>query len=191
MLSQARRRCASLALVRGEAAQLPFPDATFDLVYCVNAIHHFGHPRTFVSEGRRLLRPGGALAVIGMDPHDQRECWYVYDYFDGVYETDLRRFPSWGMVLDWMVDEGLGRAECRQVEHIQQRMVGREVLRDPFLAKDSCSQLTLLTDEAYAAGIARIEDALREAEAAAKQRVFTTDLSLAMLVGWARRSKED
>ena len=102
MLRQAHRREPPLRLTRGRAEQLPFPAATFDLVYCVNAIHHFDRPRAFISEACRLLRPGGRLAVIGMDPHGRRESWYVYRYFEGVYETDLRRFPSWADVAGWM-----------------------------------------------------------------------------------------
>ncbi len=33
------------------------------------------------------------LAVFGVDPHIDKD-WYVYNYFDGVYENDLKRFPS-------------------------------------------------------------------------------------------------
>jgi ubiquinone/menaquinone biosynthesis C-methylase UbiE len=183
MLREASNRPPSLALVQGRAAQLPYPDATFDLVYCVNAIHHFGRPRDFVSEARRLLRLGGALCVIGMDALNQKDRWYVYDYFDGVYSTDLARFPSWGTVLDWMVAEGLRHVECRVIERIAQRWIGREVLCDPFLEKDSCSQLALLTESDYAAGLSRIEAALHEAEENGERLTFATDLALAMIAG--------
>jgi SAM-dependent methyltransferase len=155
------------------------------MVYCVNAIHHFGAPRAFIAEARRLLRPGGKLAVVGMDPRGQNRRWYVYRYFRGVYEGDLRRFPSWGTVVDWMVEEGLSDVECRQVERIRSQRVGREVLDDPFLQKDACSQLALLSDGRYAAGLRRIEGALRRAERAGETLTFVTDLFLAMVVGQA------
>jgi ubiquinone/menaquinone biosynthesis C-methylase UbiE len=41
MLGNAREREAAFRLVRGRGGQLPYPDGAFDLVYCVNAIHHF------------------------------------------------------------------------------------------------------------------------------------------------------
>jgi ubiquinone/menaquinone biosynthesis C-methylase UbiE len=183
MLRQACKREASFRLVRGRAEQLAFPDATFDLIYCVNAIHHFDRPRAFVSEARRLLRPGGRLAVIGMDPHGHRECWYAYYYFEGVYETDLRRFPSWGTIVDWLNAEGLEGVECRIVERFSDVKVGRAVLDDPFVRKHACSQLALLSEEAYQAGLRRIEAALAQAEAAGETLIFPVDTPLAMIGG--------
>lgn len=184
MLGRARGRELPLRLVRGWAGQLPFAPATFDLVYCVNAIHHFQQPGPFVAEARRLLRPGGALAVVGSDPRYPGDRWYVYDYFPGTYETDLARFPSWGTVLDWMLAAGFAPVQWRLVERIVAEKVGRSVLADPFLEKSAVSQLALLSDEAYAAGLARIQAALIEAEAAGETRTFPVAFALSMLVGW-------
>ena len=183
MLRQAQRRAASLLLIRGRAGSLPFPTASFDLVYCVNAIHHFRWPRLFVSEARRLLRPGGRLAVVGTDPRGSAGRSYIYRYFEGAYDTDLARFPSWGEVMDWMVDEGLEGVECRQVERILERKIGREVLDDPYLQRDACSQLALLTDEVYVAGLRRIESLVHQAESAGERAVFVTDIPIAMVSG--------
>ncbi|MEJ2560344.1 MAG: class I SAM-dependent methyltransferase, partial [Anaerolineae bacterium] len=62
MLGQARDQLANLKLLCGHARQLRFPDASFHLVFCVNALHHFDQPRSVLSEARRLLAPGGTLA---------------------------------------------------------------------------------------------------------------------------------
>jgi ubiquinone/menaquinone biosynthesis C-methylase UbiE len=182
MLRQAYRRETPLGLTCGRAEQLPFPAATFDLVYCVNAIHHLDRPRAFIGEACRLLRTGGRLAVIGMDPHGRRERWYVYRYFKGVYETDLGRFPSWAQIADWMSAEGLA-IECQVVDHIWAPKVGRAVLDDPFIEQDSCSQLALLSQEAYQAGLRRIEAALDRAERAGQTLVFPVDTPLALISG--------
>ena len=185
MLWQARGRDEALPLVQGRAEALPFADGCFDLVLCVNALHHFDRPRDFVAEARRLLSPGGGLAVVGMDPHAGRDRWYVYEYFEGTRETDLERFPSWGQVLDWMVAEGFGRIEWRVVERILDPKEGRAVFDDPFLRKEVSSQLTLLSDEAYEAGLRRIDAAVTAAERDGERLVFWTDITLGMLVGWA------
>lgn len=185
MLHQARQRPEPFSLICGHASHLPFPDATFDLIFCVNAFHHFPQPRVFVSEARRLLRPGGALAILGMDPHCGLARWYVYDYFVGSYETDLRRFSSSGTILDWMVSVGFARVEWRVVEHIVHQHVGRAVLEDPILQKHGTSQLALLTDEEYAAGMGRIKAALTEAEATGKTLKFPVDICLTMIAGRA------
>src|SRR6266581_571798 len=78
MLARAKRRSANL--ICADAGELPFPDGMFNLVYCVNAFHHFQTKETFIDEARRLLRPKGTLAIVGMDPHRGSDRWYVYDY---------------------------------------------------------------------------------------------------------------
>lgn len=183
MLAKARERERRLHLVRGRADHLAFPAASFDLVYCVNAIHHFDEQRAFVFEARRLLRPDGALAVVGMAPHFCQDQYYLYQYFEGVYETDLARFPSWGTVLDWMAAAGFERVTWELVVRIYDPKIGRAVLEDPFLDKDATSQLTLLTDEAYAAGLQRIQMAIEAAEAIGEQLIFPVDIPIGMLVG--------
>lgn len=183
MLAQARHRATPIHLTRGRGERLPFPDGMFDLVYCVNAIHHMDGQQTFIQETRRVLRDSGALAVIGMDPHEQRETWYVYEYFEGVYETDLSRFPSWETVLDWMRAAGFERVERRLVERIIDHKTSATVLNDPFLQKHTSSQLALLSDTAYAAGVQRIKIAVAEAEAAGKTLIFPTELIMEMVCG--------
>jgi ubiquinone/menaquinone biosynthesis C-methylase UbiE len=183
MLAEASKRPSELRLVRGRAGRLAFADASFDLVYCVNAIHHFWEPRRFIAEARRLLRPGGRLAVVGMDPHARQESWYVYRYFEGVYETDLERFPSWREIEGWMVEQGLREVTCRVVEHIWNPLTGRAVLDDPFIRKGSSSQLALLSEAVYNAGLRRIQEALDEAEARGETLHFPVDNPLAMIVG--------
>ena len=183
MLRQARKRDAELLLVRGRAGRLAFPDASFDLVYCVNAIHHFDQQRAFVMEARRLLRPGGALAIIGFDPRQHRDKWYIYDYFEGAYDTDLVRFPSWGTVLDWMASAGFVQVEWRPAERIRDHKQGDAVLNDPFLAKDASSQLSLLNDDEYAAGLNKIRSAVAAGEATGALPKFPCEILIRMLVG--------
>lgn len=183
MLAQASSRNAPVWLIRGRGESLPFPDATFDLVYCVNAIHHMDGQQTFIHEARRVLRDGGALAVIGMDPHQQRETWYVYAYFPGTYESDLARFPSWETVIDWMRAAGFQKIERRTIERIIDDKTSATVLDDPFLQKHTSSQLALLSDAEYAAGVQRIKIAIAEAEAANKTLIFPTELVMEMVYG--------
>ena len=126
-----------------------------------------------------------------MGPHSGRDQRYVYHYFEGTYEADIARFPSWGTVLDWMVAGGFERIEWQVVESIRDSKVGWKGFQDPFLQKDSTSQLVLLSDDAYAAGLRRIEAALREAEATGETLVFPADLTLGMLVGRVQGDKRN
>lgn len=186
MLLKARQRTLPVGLAQGRAEQLPFQTDRFDLIYCVNAIHHFNLPESFVHEGARLLRPGGLLAVIGSDPHDASHTWYVYDYFEGTYQTDLERFPSQQDIFSWMQADGFEDMQHRLANHIQDVRHGRDVLQDPFLEKEATSQLTLLSDGAYQAGLDRIQADLDKASARGEELSFRADIRIFMT--WGRLS---
>ncbi len=185
MLREAQKRDGTLPLVHGRADLLPFGHRSFDLVYCVNALHHFDCQPAFIHQVRRLLRPGGAMAIVGMDPRQHRAKWYVYDYFDGAYERDLDRFPSWERVLDWALEAGFTETRLGLVEWIRDDKVGRQVLDDPYLDKNAASQLALLTDQEYAAGLDRLYATLALAEKSGQPPLFPVEIRLQMFVACA------
>lgn len=57
---------ANVVFVRGDAAALPFPDASFDVVVCRFAAHHFEQPEKPLREMVRCLRPGGQLVAADL-----------------------------------------------------------------------------------------------------------------------------
>lgn len=180
MLRQGRGRAA--LLTQADACALPLSSGAFDLVYCVNALHHFGDPAAFVVEAHRVLVADGRLAAIGSVPHGKRASWYGYEYFDGAWERDIARVPSWSQVASWTASAGFGVAEVSVVETVHDPKAGRDVLSDPFLSKTSCSQLALLSDDEYARGIERIRATVDAAEARRETATFETDLIVEMLV---------
>ncbi len=52
-----------LAPLRGDVARLPFPDASFDRIMVVDALHHFVDARAAIADLLRVLRPGGRLVI--------------------------------------------------------------------------------------------------------------------------------
>jgi ubiquinone/menaquinone biosynthesis C-methylase UbiE len=56
----------NVLLQEGNAAELPFVDASFDLVVCRAALHHFPRPAEPVAEMARVCRPGGRVAISDM-----------------------------------------------------------------------------------------------------------------------------
>ncbi|MEZ0340944.1 phthiotriol/phenolphthiotriol dimycocerosates methyltransferase [Mycobacterium sp. pV006] len=54
-----RHQLPNLKFVHGNAEDLPFPDNSFDAVVNIEASHAYPSLETFLSEVRRVLRPGG------------------------------------------------------------------------------------------------------------------------------------
>jgi SAM-dependent methyltransferase len=65
-LAQGALRAAGLTatLVEADGARLPFPDASFDLVYCHGVLSFVRDPRKVVEEAHRVLRPGGEAVLM-------------------------------------------------------------------------------------------------------------------------------
>lgn len=97
------RRHPRVQYARGTAEQVDAPDASFDLVTAAQAAHWFDADR-FYAEARRVLRPGGVLAV------------WTYSLFragaavDAVVADFYRNVvgPYWPRER-WQVEEGYAR----------------------------------------------------------------------------------
>lgn len=59
----AERGISNVHFVEAQAESLPFPSATFDVVTCRVAPHHFAEPQAFVRETARVLVPGGRFLL--------------------------------------------------------------------------------------------------------------------------------
>jgi SAM-dependent methyltransferase len=63
-LERARRRLPGARIAELQPdAPLPFEDGAFDLVLCAETIEHVRDVQLLLSESRRVLRPGGTLAL--------------------------------------------------------------------------------------------------------------------------------
>jgi ubiquinone/menaquinone biosynthesis C-methylase UbiE len=65
-LERVRRRPGA-SFVRGDAHALPVADGTFDLAYARYLLEHVARPAAVLEEVRRVLRPGGRVAVMEND----------------------------------------------------------------------------------------------------------------------------
>ena len=69
MLGETRKLAKARGLINvrtlsAKAEDLPFPDASFDLVVCRLAAHHFDDMAGFAAEAYRVLMPGGTIGIV-------------------------------------------------------------------------------------------------------------------------------
>jgi len=184
MLRRAAERGAGALLAVGRAEGLPWADARFDRVFCVNAFHHFGDKPGFLAEAHRVLRPGGGVFSVGIDPHAGLDRWCIYDYFDGTLDTDRRRYPPTARIRAWLAELGFEGSSTEVVQHVSLDLPAAEALDHWRLARSSTSQLSLLSDAAYAAGIERIRRDVAAAEARGDTLRLGADLRLYATSAW-------
>jgi demethylmenaquinone methyltransferase/2-methoxy-6-polyprenyl-1,4-benzoquinol methylase len=76
----ARAAGKGLETVEARAQALPVPDAAFDAVTMISMLHHVEDRPGALAEARRVLRPGGRLAVMVYTREDIEDLWF-HDFF--------------------------------------------------------------------------------------------------------------
>jgi hypothetical protein len=80
---------------------------------------------------------------------------------------------------------GLRQVDSAVVELITEKFGGDAVFdNNYFLQKDSSSQLILLSEQAYRAGLARIRNAITEARARGEEIVFASEIKIWLCYGF-------
>ena len=67
MVAMARALCPGGQFVQGNAAYLPFEDASFDVVTAAQLLCFLPNPDRALAEMRRVLRPGGRVVILDTD----------------------------------------------------------------------------------------------------------------------------
>lgn len=105
---------------QGDAADLPFEDDSFDLVFARFLLTHLPDPGQAVEEFRRVCRPGGTVAVqepdfvtVGAWPpspaYEKAE-----ELTDAIFDAHLGR-KAWGLFRE----AGIGNAQVRAVVPVE------------------------------------------------------------------------
>jgi ubiquinone/menaquinone biosynthesis C-methylase UbiE len=55
-------------VVRASGEDLPFPDRSMDVAVCLSSIRHVRDRAAALAELRRVVRPGGGLVIVELDP---------------------------------------------------------------------------------------------------------------------------
>ncbi|MDY0081651.1 MAG: methyltransferase domain-containing protein [Ignavibacteriaceae bacterium] len=160
MLKMFDRGDSKAQMINTDACSIPVKDNSIDLIFCVNAIHHFPDKKKFISECKRTLKQNGMITAFGVDPYCDKE-WYVYDYFENVYQNDLKRFLSVDSMKTLLDSEGFKEINIGIAEKVFNERIGDEVFEDPFLGKNHSSQLADISDQKYEQGIEKIKTQIK------------------------------
>jgi SAM-dependent methyltransferase len=177
MLQRARTAAPDALLVRGRAEQLPWTAESFHRLCCINALHHFDDGPAFMREGRRVLRQGGGMLIIGLDPHTRLDAWWVYDYFPGALEADRARYPAAAGIRAGLEALGFSDTSTEVAQHLRIELPFAEAAAQGLLDRGSTSQLMVISDDEYDAGLRRLQS---------ERPILEADLRLYATVGWKR-----
>ena len=133
-----------------DAHELGFADASFDLVTCRIAPHHFADPTAFVQEAARVLRPGGVFGLVdNLAPEDQEAARWCDDFERRRDRSHVRCLP----LSEWLILLDQARFDDVEVETI-----GKEMKFVPWannMSVDVETRIELLNDLTLVNGAAR------------------------------------
>jgi ArsR family transcriptional regulator len=77
----------------GDLEDPPIADASVDLAFLSQSLHHALHPQRAVDAAHRILRPGGRIAILDLKRHSFEEARELYaDHWLGFAEAELESF---------------------------------------------------------------------------------------------------
>jgi len=93
---QIRRAGASNVEFRlGEMEEVPIDDASVDLVFFSQSLHHAAHPERALGEAARILRPNGRIVILDLAKHRFEEARELYaDEWLGFTEAEIETMLS-------------------------------------------------------------------------------------------------
>jgi ubiquinone/menaquinone biosynthesis C-methylase UbiE len=151
MLAHALARPEPVAWVQGRAEALGLPSSSLDLIFSVDVIHHVEGKLAFYREAARVLRPGGRICTVTDSEEIIRRREILSGYFPETVAFELDRYPSIAQLKAWQVTAGLQDLAVTIVEQPLEVTSAQ-----PFRAK-AYSSLYLISDDAWRAGLERLE----------------------------------
>lgn len=85
---------ATATAMEGDALNLPFPDASFDVVIISEVMEHIPDDKGVLAEMVRVLKPGGRIAVTVPRYGPEKVCWTLSDAYHEVEGGHIRIYKA-------------------------------------------------------------------------------------------------
>ncbi len=141
--------------VRANALQLPLAAHSVDAAFAINLIHVIADRALLLNELRRVLVPGGRVA-LPLTSHAQLAQRSLNRFFPGLLAIELRRYPTVEAVLELLARAGFAGGQCVDVD------LGRVPLGNNYVRRvrsGIISGLDLLPPDEKARGLQALETA--------------------------------
>lgn len=138
----------------GSAEALPIEDGSVDFAFMVDVVHVVDDLDRMAAEAFRVLRPGGKFAIATDSEVDIRGTIPLRTYFPETVPVELQRYPSMDRLTAVLGQVGFAEIALVPVRHEY------ELTDISMYRTRAASSLRLISDEAHAAGMERLEAAL-------------------------------
>ena len=166
----AERGLANLRVMTGDAAHLPFADASFDVVVCCLALHHMEDLQRVVSEMARVCRVGGRLAIEDMIASEHAERAAYQDRVETLRDpSHVRALPLSG-ILHLLTASGL---EIESVSTDARTQQAERWLANARTPDEQAAEVRLLLDRDATHDLSGLRPVRREGQLA-----FTHDMTV-------------
>ena len=153
MINQAKQKQINSDLIIADVINMPLSNNSVNYISNRFAFHHYEDKEKAVREIYRILKPNGAINLVNMNPEYMKHFW-VYKYFPSAIELDKERFCETKYLYD-LLENNRFKVEV----NIKVKM---KKFKYPHILEDAknrdMSQLQIITEEEYNAGISKMEE---------------------------------
>jgi SAM-dependent methyltransferase len=114
MLEKARSKNPNITFAPGNAAEVPFPDDSFDFIYMTDVIHHVPDLAQMFREIDRVLKPGGKCCIVTQS-HEQIDQRPTSKFFPGTAAADKKRYPDIPLIRQTAAANGFSQCKVDNI----------------------------------------------------------------------------
>ena len=175
MLKQVQKKTSEVKLLQAAGENIPLANNFVALVFMSYVLHQAREKERLISETYRVLKKDGYIAIL-TSSHEQIKNDLLHQYFPGILEKNLRRFPSLDEIKGMLFKSGFKQINFSKIS------VKREISAEEMIGrvKEKCiSVLKLLSKDEFQSGLETFEKRLKSKYK--KDEIIYVDSSLSLI----------